>query len=76
MRSLAADRLEAVAQAHANVSYPIATDPEPQEADRIAAQKFLAMYDAVQKFPFAPIRELPFERWLEEREAQISDGEA
>jgi len=54
-RSLEADRLEAaVARAHANVAYPLSVDPQPQEADRIAAEKFLAMWTAAQRFPLLP----------------------
>ncbi len=49
--SVESDRLEAVAQALANVKYPISVDPKADEADRIEAERFLAMFDAAQRFP-------------------------
>jgi hypothetical protein len=54
--SIAQDRLEAVAQALANVKYPISVDPQAQEADRTEAEKFLAMWDAARRFPVSPLR--------------------
>ncbi len=52
--SVESDRLEAVAQALANVKYPISVDPKADEADRIEAERFLAMFDAAQRFPSLP----------------------
>ena len=46
----AADLIEAVAQVHANVTRPIAVDPQVEEIDRQAAELFLAMLRAATEF--------------------------
>ena len=58
--SLESDCLKAVAQAHAIVSRPISVDPQVEEVDRIAAQKFLAMYDAASRWMIAHAKHV---RW-------------
>ena len=48
-------RVEAVATALARESYPLATElVPPTENERIAARKFLAMFDAASSLPAPP----------------------
>lgn len=64
--SWAQQRLNAIAQASANARYPLAHNPQPQDIDYQEAKRFLAMFDAVQRFGRHPSSEavvvdLPYE---------------
>jgi hypothetical protein len=63
------DRLEAVAQVHAEVTRPLSVDPKIETGDRIAASTFLAMFDAATKAEgYRPPTEWEreFDEWISE----------
>ena len=69
-------REQAVAQAHANVSRPISVDPQVEECDRIAAQKFLAMLDAATGYERGVPTKTDWDRELDAWVDDIMGGEA